>query len=190
MLEHLLLLVSLFCVGLYSRADLVAENLLLRQQLTVLSRPTRRRPWFGSCDKLFWVLVRAVRRGAADGEAPLSSRGGRIEWPDRCRRSTSRLPGHAATRVRGGWPAQGSPRDPPSGAGHDGSPRPDRGAERRELEVLRLLAAGKPNREIADELYVTLDTVKKTGSRDRLPDERTPITKVIHDPTLVGHQCW
>jgi LuxR family maltose regulon positive regulatory protein len=31
----------------------------------------------------------------------------------------------------------------------------------RELEVLRLLAAGKANREIADELFVTLDTVKK-----------------------------
>jgi LuxR family maltose regulon positive regulatory protein len=31
----------------------------------------------------------------------------------------------------------------------------------RELEVLRLLAAGKPNRDIADELYVTIDTVKK-----------------------------
>jgi len=31
----------------------------------------------------------------------------------------------------------------------------------RELQVLRLLAAGKPNREIADELYVALDTVKK-----------------------------
>jgi DNA-binding NarL/FixJ family response regulator len=31
----------------------------------------------------------------------------------------------------------------------------------RELEVLRLLAAGKPNREIADELYVAVDTVKK-----------------------------
>jgi LuxR family maltose regulon positive regulatory protein len=31
----------------------------------------------------------------------------------------------------------------------------------RELEVLRLLAAGKPNREIADELNVTVDTVKK-----------------------------
>jgi LuxR family maltose regulon positive regulatory protein len=31
----------------------------------------------------------------------------------------------------------------------------------RELEVLRLLAAGKANRDIADELYVTLDTVKK-----------------------------
>jgi len=31
----------------------------------------------------------------------------------------------------------------------------------RELEVLRLLAAGKPNQGIADELYVTVYTVKK-----------------------------
>jgi LuxR family maltose regulon positive regulatory protein len=31
----------------------------------------------------------------------------------------------------------------------------------RELEVLRLLAAGKSNQQIADELVVTLATVKK-----------------------------
>jgi DNA-binding CsgD family transcriptional regulator len=31
----------------------------------------------------------------------------------------------------------------------------------RELQVLHLLAAGKQNREIADELYITRDTVKK-----------------------------
>jgi LuxR family transcriptional regulator, maltose regulon positive regulatory protein len=31
----------------------------------------------------------------------------------------------------------------------------------REMEVLRLVAAGQPNREIADELVVVLDTVKK-----------------------------
>jgi LuxR family transcriptional regulator, maltose regulon positive regulatory protein len=32
---------------------------------------------------------------------------------------------------------------------------------RRELEMLGLVAAGRPNREIADELVVTLETVKK-----------------------------
>jgi LuxR family maltose regulon positive regulatory protein len=31
----------------------------------------------------------------------------------------------------------------------------------RELEVLQLLALGKPNRDIARELFVTLDTVKR-----------------------------
>ena len=31
----------------------------------------------------------------------------------------------------------------------------------RELEVLRLLASGKPNQQIAEELVVALDTVKK-----------------------------
>jgi LuxR family maltose regulon positive regulatory protein len=35
------------------------------------------------------------------------------------------------------------------------------GLSSRELEVLQLLAAGKANQEIAGELYVALDTVKK-----------------------------
>jgi LuxR family transcriptional regulator, maltose regulon positive regulatory protein len=46
----------------------------------------------------------------------------------------------------------------------------------RELEVLELLAAGKPNRQIADELVVALDTVKKHVSHllDKLgADNRT-----------------
>ena len=53
MLEYLLLLVGLLRAVLSSRADLVAENLLLRQQLAVLSQPTRRRSQLRSRDKLF-----------------------------------------------------------------------------------------------------------------------------------------
>jgi LuxR family maltose regulon positive regulatory protein len=42
-----------------------------------------------------------------------------------------------------------------------GSPGLVQALSEREFEVLRLLAAGKPNREIADELFVSVDTVKK-----------------------------
>ncbi len=62
MLEYLLLLVGLFRAVSCSRAHLVAENLLLRQQLTILTRPTRRRPRLRSRDKLFWVVARILRR--------------------------------------------------------------------------------------------------------------------------------
>ena len=42
MLEYLLLLIRLFRAVFCTRANLVAENLLLRQQFAVLTRPTRR----------------------------------------------------------------------------------------------------------------------------------------------------
>ncbi len=44
MLEYLLLLTNLFETLLRSRGNLVTSNLLLRQQLAVLARPTRKRP--------------------------------------------------------------------------------------------------------------------------------------------------
>ena len=46
------------------RNDLVLENLLLRHQLAVLTRPTRprRRVRFRRLDKVLWVLVRRLRR--------------------------------------------------------------------------------------------------------------------------------
>src|ERR671933_99219 len=62
MIEYLLLLVGLLRAVLSSRANLVVENLLLRQQVTVLTRPTQRRPRLRSRDKLFWVVIRALRR--------------------------------------------------------------------------------------------------------------------------------
>jgi hypothetical protein len=62
MLEYVLLLLSLIRATVRARETLVAENLLLRHQLTVLTRPTRRRPRLRGRDKLFWVVVRALRR--------------------------------------------------------------------------------------------------------------------------------
>src|SRR5919206_4788891 len=62
MLEYLLLLLSLIRATVRDRDALAAENLLLRQQLAVLTRPTRNRPRLRARDKLFWVVVRAVRR--------------------------------------------------------------------------------------------------------------------------------
>ena len=45
------------------RGDLVLENLLLRHQLAILSRPTRRRmrARFRRLDKALWVLARRLR---------------------------------------------------------------------------------------------------------------------------------
>jgi hypothetical protein len=43
------------------RGDLIAENVLLRQQLAVLTRPTRTRPRLRALDNLFWVLAVASR---------------------------------------------------------------------------------------------------------------------------------
>src|SRR5688572_25557116 len=62
MLEYLLLGVALVRAALRRQRDLVPENLLLRQQLAVLARPTRRRPRLRTRDRLLWVLASALRR--------------------------------------------------------------------------------------------------------------------------------
>jgi transposase InsO family protein len=62
MIECLLLLVALLRAAVRDRADLVAENLLLRHQLAVLTRPTRRRPRLRTRDRVIWLLARLVRR--------------------------------------------------------------------------------------------------------------------------------
>jgi uncharacterized membrane protein YgcG len=61
MLEYLLLLAGLLRTLTRAHGDLVAENLLLRQQLAILTRPTRKRAPLRTPDRLFWVLVRLVR---------------------------------------------------------------------------------------------------------------------------------
>jgi hypothetical protein len=62
MLGLLLALLALLRAATRDRGDLVAENALLRQQLAVLTRPSQKRPRLRTRDKLFWVLVRAIRR--------------------------------------------------------------------------------------------------------------------------------
>ena len=60
MYEFLVLLLGVIRAGVRSRADLVAENLLLRHQLTVLARPTRKRPPLRGRDTLLWALARRL----------------------------------------------------------------------------------------------------------------------------------
>jgi transposase InsO family protein len=60
--EFLGLLLALLRGAVRDRGDLVAENVLLRHQLAVLTRPTRRRPRLRARDTLVWVLARRLRR--------------------------------------------------------------------------------------------------------------------------------
>ena len=61
-IECLTLLLAVLRAALRDRGDLLTENLLLRHQLAVLTRPTRRRPRLRARDKLLWVLARCLRR--------------------------------------------------------------------------------------------------------------------------------
>src|SRR6266481_1924094 len=60
MLELVRLLFATVLASVRPRHDLVLENLLLRHQLAVLTRPTRTRPRarLQAWDKLLWVLAR------------------------------------------------------------------------------------------------------------------------------------
>jgi hypothetical protein len=62
LIECLLLLVALLRATVRDRTDLVAENVLLRQQLGSLTRPTRKRPHPRRRDRLFWLVVRLAGR--------------------------------------------------------------------------------------------------------------------------------
>jgi hypothetical protein len=62
MLEVLALLLAAVLAALRTRRGLVVENALLRHQLAVLTRPTRRRPRIRPRDKPLWVLARRLCR--------------------------------------------------------------------------------------------------------------------------------
>jgi transposase InsO family protein len=61
-IEGLTLLLAVLRAALRDRSELLTENLLLRHQLAVLTRPTRRRPRLRPGDRLLWVLARRLRR--------------------------------------------------------------------------------------------------------------------------------
>src|SRR5260370_18297716 len=65
MLDVLRLFLAAVQVAMGPRQDLVLENLLLRHQLAVLTRPTRTRPRarLRSWDKLLWILARRFCAG-------------------------------------------------------------------------------------------------------------------------------
>src|SRR5436190_24376950 len=87
--------------ALGSRRDLVVENALLRHQLAVLTRPTRKRPAIRRRDKLLWLLARRLCRDwrrhlvLVQPETVIGwhRRGGRLfwRWRSRCPLGRPRL---------------------------------------------------------------------------------------------------
>jgi hypothetical protein len=63
MLDPLFLSAALLRTGLRRHGELVAENLLLRHQLAVLTRPTRKRPRRRAGDRLLRVVAARLWRG-------------------------------------------------------------------------------------------------------------------------------
>lgn len=99
MLDLLLLTRAMLQATCRSRGDLVLENLLLRHQLIVLTRPTRRRRVrFRSLDQLLWVLLRRLRRdwrrhlvgGTPDTVVRWHRAGWRLYWRWRSRSTGGR----------------------------------------------------------------------------------------------------
>ena len=125
--------------------------------------------------------------------------GGRIEFSTRARQISSvgpergrRAPPKPSTEARiGHCPAcradcseedgvRALGRDPAqrAGAGKDPADQP---LNERELSLLRMFAAGRSNREIADELYLSVNTVNSCSYRSapgRLQSWRGRFTKV------------
>jgi hypothetical protein len=89
-LELLWLLLTAVLVWVRPRQDLVLENLLLRHQLAILTRPTRTRPRprLRTSDKLLWVLAHRFCAGwrehlafvTPDTVVPWHRQGWRLFW--------------------------------------------------------------------------------------------------------------
>src|SRR5262249_35849874 len=96
----------------------------------------------------------------ADEGAPMRALLARLSTARQDQRSPAdRIdPGYLAALTRACGPAGAVPQRIRAAAAAPGPAEPPTG---RELEVLRLLAAGKSNQRIAHDLVVALDTVKK-----------------------------
>jgi hypothetical protein len=100
-LELLWLLLTTVLAWLRPRQDLVLENLLLRHQLAVLTRPTRTRPRarLRAWDKLLWILARRFCTGRREYLAFVTP-----ETVVRWHRQGWRLVWRWKSRSRGGRP--------------------------------------------------------------------------------------
>jgi putative transposase len=106
MIECLVVLVAMIRATVRDRTDLVAENLLLRHQLAVVTRPTRKRPRLRTRDRHFWVLARLVRRDwrrhlvvvTPETVVRWHRRGWRLFWRWRSRARMGRPPVSAEVR--------------------------------------------------------------------------------------------
>ena len=96
----------------------------------------------------------------ADEGAPMAVLVGRLVAAQKAGRAAARgiPPGYLAALLRAARPVPGAPLPQRPAAVPSGLPEP---LTDRETDVLRLIAAGKPNQQVARELVVTVDTVKK-----------------------------
>ena len=102
---------------------------------------------------------RGFVRVFADEGPPMSVLLSRLVAAQRSDQSAAGIPLGFLARVVRSFGASAAQAD--SGPRPAGVPGLVESLTARELEILRLLAAGRPNQAIAEELFVTLDTVKK-----------------------------
>ena len=126
----------------------------------------------GALAALIQALLRAAPEGYlrvfVDEGAPMASLMGRLAAPNQQERvaAAGNVPPDYLARLVASFPLAAAHTSQPAGRTVAGSmPGLVEPLSKRELEVLALLATGRSNQQIAEELVVALDTVKKHVSR-------------------------